>query len=56
MACNGYGFRKTRRFSGALPGTFSEVFLQQENQPARMAYFDNALAEAHGGRIKEILC
>ncbi|WP_156276586.1 double-cubane-cluster-containing anaerobic reductase [Neomoorella glycerini] len=42
-------------FLGGLPGAFSEVFLQQENRPAGMAYFDNALAEAHGGRIKEIL-
>ncbi|MGI9862460.1 double-cubane-cluster-containing anaerobic reductase [Moorella naiadis] len=42
-------------FLGALPAAFSEVFLQQENRPAGMAYFDNTLAEAHGGRIQEIM-
>ncbi|MGB9905275.1 MAG: double-cubane-cluster-containing anaerobic reductase, partial [Desulfotomaculales bacterium] len=42
-------------FLGALPAAFSEVFLNQDNRPASMAYFDNAVAEAHGGRVKEIL-
>ncbi|MDN5327117.1 MAG: hypothetical protein PWP41_1813 [Moorella sp. (in: firmicutes)] len=42
-------------FLEALPAAFGEVFLQQEKRPAGMAYFDNALAEAHGGRIQEII-
>jgi benzoyl-CoA reductase/2-hydroxyglutaryl-CoA dehydratase subunit BcrC/BadD/HgdB len=42
-------------FLAALPEAFSEVFLQQDNRPAGMAYFDNLLGEAHGRRVEEIL-
>lgn len=51
----GMDLEKHDVFLGALPPAFSEVFLGQENRPAGMAYFDNALAEAHGGRIQEIM-
>ena len=42
-------------FLAALPEAFSAVFLSQSNRPQGMAYFDNLLMEAHGGRIREIL-
>ncbi|MGI9952289.1 double-cubane-cluster-containing anaerobic reductase [Moorellaceae bacterium AZ2] len=51
----GIDLDKHDAFLGALPPAFSEVFLQQENRPAGMAYFDNLLNEAHGQRIQEIL-
>jgi benzoyl-CoA reductase/2-hydroxyglutaryl-CoA dehydratase subunit BcrC/BadD/HgdB len=51
----GMDVEKHDAFLSALPGAFGEVFLQQPNRPAGMAYFDNLLREAHSRRVKEIL-
>jgi len=41
-------------FLAILPEAIEEVLLKQPNRPQGMAYFDGALAEAHGARIKEV--
>lgn len=38
-----------------LGGNYSEIILSQANRPKRMDYFDNAVHEAHGGRVQEIV-
>lgn len=38
----------------ALPPTYGEVYLNQENRPAAMEYFDFVVAEIHGQRIQEL--
>ncbi|MCG9967384.1 2-hydroxyacyl-CoA dehydratase family protein [Pelotomaculum terephthalicicum JT] len=37
-----------------LPPTYGEVYLQQENRPAGMEYFDFVVNEIHGLRIQEL--
>ncbi|SMB91330.1 Benzoyl-CoA reductase/2-hydroxyglutaryl-CoA dehydratase subunit, BcrC/BadD/HgdB [Thermanaeromonas toyohensis ToBE] len=51
----GMDLRQHDLFLAALPEAFNTVFLSQSNRPQGMAYFDNLLMEAHGGRIREIL-
>ena len=34
---------------------YQKTYLSQANRPAGMAYFDDMIAEIHGGRIKELL-
>lgn len=38
----------------ALPPAYGEVYLNQENRPAAMEYFDFVVAEIHGQRIQEL--
>ncbi|MBU1137790.1 MAG: 2-hydroxyacyl-CoA dehydratase family protein, partial [Proteobacteria bacterium] len=45
-------FDKMRLMLGEI---FEKTYLSQKNRPAGMAYFDNMIAELHGGRIKELL-
>ena len=45
-------FDKMRLMMGDM---FAKSYLGQPNRPAGMAYFDNMIAEIHGGRIKELL-
>jgi len=42
------------RLLQALPPTYGEVYLNQENRPAAMEYFDFVVAEIHGQRIQEL--
>jgi len=45
-------FDKARLMLGEI---YEKSYLQQKNRPAKMAYFDNMIAEIHGGRIKELM-
>lgn len=45
-------FEKMRCVMG---DAYQKTYLTQENRPAGMDYFDNLVAEIHGGRIAEIL-
>lgn len=45
-------FDKMRLMLGEI---FRKTYLGQQNRPEKMAYFDNMVAEIHGGRIKELL-
>lgn len=45
-------FDKMRLMLGEIYG---KTFLSQQNRPVTMAYFDQTIAEIHGGRIKELL-
>jgi len=45
-------FDKARLMLGEA---YQKTYLSQTNRPAGMAYFDNMIAEIHGGRIKELL-
>jgi benzoyl-CoA reductase/2-hydroxyglutaryl-CoA dehydratase subunit BcrC/BadD/HgdB len=38
-----------------LPPLYGDVIVNQENRPARMAYFDSFFAEIHGRRIAELV-
>jgi benzoyl-CoA reductase/2-hydroxyglutaryl-CoA dehydratase subunit BcrC/BadD/HgdB len=38
----------------ALPPIYQQIYLDQENRPERMEYFDMVVAEIHGLRIKEL--
>ncbi|MEW6425684.1 MAG: hypothetical protein AB1523_13265 [Bacillota bacterium] len=38
----------------AMPPTYGEVYLSQENRPEKMEYFDFVVAEIHGQRIQEL--
>lgn len=38
----------------ALPPTYGDVYLNQENRPAGMEYFDFVITEIHGLRIREL--
>lgn len=38
----------------ALPESFREIYLTQEDRPESMNYFNYALAEVHGARIQEL--
>lgn len=38
----------------ALPPIYQEIYLDQENRPEKMDYFDMVVAEIHGLRIKEL--
>ena len=42
------------RIFDAIDRSFAETVLAQAARPARMAYFDGVIREAHGGRIREI--
>lgn len=45
-------FDKARLMLGEM---YQKTFLSQAKRPSSMAYFDNMIAEIHGGRIKELL-
>ncbi|WPD21649.1 MAG: double-cubane-cluster-containing anaerobic reductase [Candidatus Electrothrix scaldis] len=45
-------FDKARKMLGDV---YAQAFLSQENRPKAMAYFDEMIAELHGGRIKELV-
>ena len=45
-------FDKARIMLGEV---YEKSYLGQKNRPAAMAYFDNMIAEIHGGRIKEMV-
>lgn len=45
-------FDKMRLTLGEI---YEKTYLSQVNRPDAMAYFDNMIAEIHGGRIKELL-
>lgn len=45
-------FDKMRLMLGEI---YRKTYLAQKNRPAKMAYFDEMVAEIHGGRIKELL-
>ncbi|MGZ5454193.1 MAG: double-cubane-cluster-containing anaerobic reductase, partial [Candidatus Aminicenantales bacterium] len=44
-----------RRIFDAVDRNFRETVLSQKIRPARMAYFDGVIHEAHGGRVREII-
>ncbi|XOF33867.1 MAG: hypothetical protein ACL93V_00780 [Candidatus Electrothrix sp. YB6] len=44
-------FDKARKMLGDV---YAQSFLSQKNRPEGMAYFDEMIAELHGGRIKEL--
>ena len=44
-----------RRIFDAVDRNFRETVLAQKIRPARMAYFDGVIHEAHGGRVREIV-
>ena len=43
------------RIFDAIGRTFRETVLIQKDRPARMAYFDGVIDEAHGDRVREIV-
>ena len=45
-------FDKARQMLGEA---YCKTFLSQPERPSRMAYFDNMIAEIHGGRVAELL-
>jgi len=45
-------FDKMRLMLGDI---YEKTYLSQKNRPSSMAYFDNMIAEIHGGRVKELL-
>ena len=45
-------FDKMRLMLGEI---YEKTYLSQKNRLSSMAYFDNMIAEIHGGRIKELL-
>lgn len=45
-------FDKARKMLGDV---YAQAFLSQENRPEGMVYFDEMIAELHGGRIKELV-
>lgn len=45
-------FDKARLMLGEA---YAKTYLSQKNRPVGMAYFDNMVAEIHGGRIQELL-
>ncbi len=45
-------FDKARQMLGEA---YAKTYLSQKNRPAGMAYFDNMIAEIHGGRVKELV-
>ena len=45
-------FDKARLMLGEM---YQKTYLSQAKRPIAMAYFDNMIAEIHGGRIKELL-
>jgi benzoyl-CoA reductase/2-hydroxyglutaryl-CoA dehydratase subunit BcrC/BadD/HgdB len=44
-----------RRIFDAVDRSFAETVLARPGRPARMAYFDGVIREAHAGRIREII-
>lgn len=45
-------FDKARQMLGEA---YVSIFLSQKNRPAGMAYFDEMMAEIHGGRVEELV-
>jgi benzoyl-CoA reductase/2-hydroxyglutaryl-CoA dehydratase subunit BcrC/BadD/HgdB len=45
-------FDKARQMLGSA---YASIYLSQPNRPAAMAYFDNMVAEIHGGRVLELM-
>ncbi|MCK9295796.1 MAG: 2-hydroxyacyl-CoA dehydratase family protein [Desulfobulbaceae bacterium] len=45
-------FDKARLMLGSA---YASIYLSQPNRPARMDYFDNMVAEIHGGRVQELV-
>jgi len=45
-------FDKARQMLGSA---YASIYLSQQNRPAGMAYFDNMVAEIHGGRVQELM-
>lgn len=45
-------FDKMRLMMGEM---YEKSYLGQKKRPAAMAYFDNMIAEIHGGRVKELI-
>lgn len=45
-------FDKARQMLGSA---YASIYLSQPNRPAGMAYFDNMVAEIHGGRVMELM-
>jgi len=45
-------FDKARQMLG---DAYGKMYLQQPNRPTKMAYFDEMIAEIHGGRVRELL-
>ncbi len=44
-----------RRIFDAVDRSFRETVIAQHGRPARMAYFDGVIREAHGDRVREII-
>ena len=44
-----------RRIFDAVDRSFRETVIAQHGRPARMAYFDGVIREAHGARVREIV-
>ncbi|MGB8958382.1 MAG: double-cubane-cluster-containing anaerobic reductase [Candidatus Aminicenantales bacterium] len=44
-----------RRIFDAVDRSFRETVTAQQSRPARMAYFDGVIREAHGARVREIV-
>ena len=45
-------FDKARQMLGSA---YASIYLSQPNRPAGMTYFDNMVAEIHGGRVMELM-
>jgi benzoyl-CoA reductase/2-hydroxyglutaryl-CoA dehydratase subunit BcrC/BadD/HgdB len=45
-------FDKARQMLGSA---YASIYLSQPNRPAAMGYFDNMVAEIHGGRVMELM-
>jgi benzoyl-CoA reductase/2-hydroxyglutaryl-CoA dehydratase subunit BcrC/BadD/HgdB len=45
-------FDKARQMLGSA---YKSIYLSQPNRPAAMGYFDNMVAEIHGGRVMELM-
>ena len=45
-------FDKARQMLGSA---YASIYLSQPNRPGGMAYFDNMVAEIHGGRVMELM-
>lgn len=51
----GMNVERFEKMRCVLGDVYQKTYLMQENRPKGMDYFDNLIAEIHGGRIAEIL-
>lgn len=51
----GMNVERFEKMRCVLGDVYQKTYLMQDNRPKGMDYFDNLIAEIHGGRIAEIL-